>query len=166
MKKIKILCVTANLIFFGVCTKVLADDELRDSNADATGFSHDIQNTHGVVLRVLINDKGEENTAEAIMRMDQKETPVTASSDLRTIWDDSKPIDDATQLSTDTPIDSSTWGWYGYRGYNGWVQPYYYRSYYPSAYYYGNLYNYAPRYYSSYYYPNYGYGYRYYYYGY
>lgn len=165
MNYLKTALLATNLIFSGICTTAFADDAPRDSSADSAGFIQDIRNAHGVVLRVPINDKGEENTAAAIMKVNLTSKEVTTSTDLPTLWSAGKPLDESTLLSADSPTDSSTWGWYGYRHHYGWAQPYYYRSYYPSASYYGNYYNYYPSYYSSYYYPTYNYGYRYYYYG-
>jgi hypothetical protein len=128
-----------------------ADDPI-DSSADAANhFLRDVQSSRGVILRVPINERGEEYAPEATMRIVPDSTDSVTATDLLTTWENSKPLDESLQLSADSPTDSSTWGWYGWRGGSSWYRPYYYSSYSPSAYYYGSRYSYSPYYHSSYY---------------
>lgn len=150
-----------------VVTPLSYADGPSDSSSDASrGFLSDVQASKALVLRVPINERGEENTSMASMRLYQGDEDLSQGADIVTAWDESKSIDDQPTVSGDAPTDGSTWGWYGYRG-RGWARPYYYSGYTPYAYYYGSSYYYRTPSYYSYYSPYYGsYGYRYYYYGY
>lgn len=163
MKRLTMTLAATGVALVMWTSPMLADDTPRDSSSDAaSSFISDVKNANGLVLRVPINENGEENISKASIRIDLRSTDSGQQSDLRDLWTESKPVDDSTKLDADTPVDSSTWGWYGWGG-QGWARPYYYRSYSPSAYYYGRSYTYSPSYYQSYYGGSYGY--RYYYYG-
>jgi hypothetical protein len=131
-----------------------------DSSANLPGgFGEVIAKTRGVVVRVPINARGEENTAGAEKRFYQGDEAVTKSTAPEELWAASKPAGASPEvMGTNAPAgDSSTWGWYYW--YNtGWYYPYYFSYYYPT--YYWN-YNY---YYYNYYWNWSWYGYRYYYY--
>lgn len=141
----------------------LADGPTDTSSDVAQGFLADVQATKAVVIRVPINEQGEENTSAAMMRMYQGDTDLSQGQEIVDAFTSGKSVDSQPTFS-DTPTDSSTWGWYGYRGY-GWRSPYYYYGYRPYAYYGGYSYRYyTPSYYSYYgsYYPYSGYRYYYY----
>lgn len=145
----------------------LADGPTDSSSDAARGFITDVKEARAVVLRVPINERGEENTAMVSMRLYKGDEDLSQGKDIAEAWDAGKSIDNQPSVTDDTPTDSSTWGWYRHRSYyGGWAQPYYYSSYTPYAYYYGSSYYYGSPSYYSYYSPYYGsYGYRYYYYG-
>jgi hypothetical protein len=114
-----------------------------DTDADAPdGFTDVMNATRGVIVRVPVNARGEENTSAAKMRFFQEATPVTKASDGRAVWSRSiDPGDSAAVRGTNLPHrvvgptnrDSSTWGWYNWWGY-GWAQPYYFSWWYPTFY--------------------------------
>ncbi len=116
-----------------------------DTSADVSGGFADVLNrTHAVVLRVPINDKGEENTNAAEIRFDHSNEAVTRATNPETVWSRAvNPGRAAEVLGTNAPAgDSSTWGWYNW--YNiGWAYPYYYSYYYPTFYWNSYYYYYA-----------------------
>jgi hypothetical protein len=144
--------------------------EIGDTSADAASFHSVVRASEGVMIGVPINERGEENTSAAQIRV--FDGPVPAVSELPRAW--ARAVDGTRQPVHDSNADSSTdgdsstsgWGWNRWGGY-GWRYNYY-NYYQPRYYYYGNYYNYGqPYYYTNYY--NYDtspyYGYRWYYYG-
>jgi len=150
---------------FGVSSVSIADDEINDSSADAIrGFTDKVEASKGFILRVPINEDGEEYNDGATARLHVDGTDVADPDDIAAAWEESMDINNQPQLDDDELSDSSTWGWWGWRG-RGWSRPYYYYSYRPSYNYYGYRYTYStPVYYTTYNYNPYYYGYRYYYY--
>lgn len=131
-----------------------------DSSADARdGFVAEVERSQAVVLKVPINELGEEDTSRAEMRLLTKEVLVESLRDVQTAWDQSRDISEQPVISDDEIVDGSTWGWFGWRSYHRrWAPAYYYSNYRPVYCNYGNYYRYgASHYYSS-------YSYRYYYY--
>jgi hypothetical protein len=128
-----------------------------DSSADAQNrYTNTVADSGGVVLRVPIDQQGRELASSAEMRVvGHLDDSTNLPEAFRTGTDAATaPTLNATDSSTDASRDSSTWGWYGYRG-NGWYPNYYYNSYYPRYYSYGNYYNYGYPYYNNYYYNSY-----------
>jgi hypothetical protein len=150
-----------------------ADD---DSSADASGgYTEYVKQSEAVVIKVPINERGEELVEAAEMRTYAGDA-VTSSDNvkIKAAFEVGETIEGTPQLSDgDISRDSSTWGWRGWHGRHGYNYGYnygYYNNYYynysPSYYGGGGYYNYgSPYYYDNY---NYGggsyYGYRYYYY--
>ncbi len=144
-----------------------------DSSADAAPGFRDVSESTGVVIRVPINERGEELATAAEMRIHKGAS--STSADLKSVFDAATAIPaDAVNVDSSTSSDSSThnngWNnWYGssYGSNNGWQSSYYYNFYTPSYNYYGTYYSYNRPYYNNYY-TNYNhsdyYGYRYYYY--
>ena len=145
-----------------------------DSNADADGgFHKTVAHSSAVMIKVPIDQHGDENTNAAEMRLitnGSKAQPADFASAWAAGTDVSKqPVvtKPGAAGDTSTATDSSTWGSWGWGNWYGWgwsydfyytYQPFYY--YYPAYYYYS-----TPFYYS--YYGGYGspyWGYRYYYY--
>ena len=150
-------------ILTGMCSVLLLWSgmvlgQTRDSSADANeGFVKKVEASKGVVIRVPVNEQGEENTQKAELRVHVNGTSVQSSSDVLNAWAQSADASKQQEVKADETVDSSTCGWWGYR-YNTWARPYYYTTYRPTYYYYGSYYPYTYRYnYTS-------YGYRYYYY--
>jgi hypothetical protein len=135
-----------------------------DTSAD--GFAAIVEDSQAAVLRVPINEKGEELADKAELRVYAGE-PESDSTKLPAVFESSVDVAGQPVLDrSDIDRDSSTSGWYGWRG-NGWYGSYYYYGYRPYYYNYGSYYNYGynPYYYNYYGYNPYGYyGYRYYYY--
>jgi hypothetical protein len=153
-------------LLLSVPSVALAD---RDSSADVVGgFAQTVIQSDAAILRVPINQQGEEVQDQAELRV-YSGKGVTNAEDLQTAFDQSvsalAPSSD-TSADVSSDADSSTygrWGWRNnyYRGYNYYNYYNYYRPYY---YYGGYYYNYGyPSYYYNYYWNPY-YGYRYYYY--
>jgi hypothetical protein len=134
-------------------TAGLADE---DSSADAQArFTQTVEDAGGVVLRVPINEQGQELASAAEMRVVSGD--VDTSTNLPEAFRTGVDAGQAPALGGDssTDADSSTYGWYGgWRGY-GWYPSYYYNSYYPRYYSYGNYYNFGYPYYRNYYYNSY-----------
>ncbi len=138
-----------------------SNDSKGDSSADvAGGFDKVIEKSQGVMIRVPINEKGEENTNASELRVYMGSQKVTSSAELEQAWDNSEQHDQIPELSSvDTTKDSSTFGWWRWHGY-GWNYPYWYSSYRPAFYWGGNSWNYgSPIWYDNWYWGN-----RYYYY--
>jgi len=149
-----------------------------DSSSDARdGFVETLKETDGLIIKVPINEKGEElvSAAETIIH---RGGDLTSESDYATAFASGEPVDiDAAVTELDVASDSATSGWYygrahynNYRYYQtpGYYSTNFYRTYYPSYYSYGTYYRYARPTYRTYYgnrsiYGNYGH--RYYYYG-
>jgi hypothetical protein len=135
-----------------------ADD---DSSADAqNGFVSMLGDSKGIILRVAINEAGEENTNATEVRVVTSAQTSLDAAQAQTIWNNATQTNSNEVLDGHTiPLDqdSSTFGWYRWNNI-GWRYPYYYSSYYPTYYYGGNYWRY--NYYWNYSYP----GYRYYYY--
>jgi len=135
-----------------------------DSSADAgPGFVAKVEAANGVILRVPINQLGQENTSQAEMRLHLDDIEVTSVATAETVWERATSIE-AQPIVTDSDIeDGSTYGWWGYRRSN-WSNAYYYNTYRPRYFYYGTYYNYSqPYYYNNWNYRYYYYPYRYYY---
>jgi len=149
----------SSFLMLGLAASANADD----SNADAPiGFAAAASGAQGVILRVPVNERGEENTDAAEIRFLHESMSGLSEAAVATAWDRAITAEaDDTLLGRSGPqvdprADSSTWGWNWWR-WNGWVRPYYYATYWPTFYYNGW---YRYNYYS---YWNWGY-YRYYYY--
>jgi hypothetical protein len=156
---VKSTLLTTAMLFMGSMPPAIADD----SNADAPGgFADQMNRTRGVVLRVPINARGEENTDSAEIRFFQRNEPVTKATNPGHLWNSATRVKETPEvMGTNIPAgsDSSTFGWFVWHNF-GWMYPYYYYRYYPTYYYYGNYWYYN-------YYWNWNwYGYRYYYYNY
>lgn len=113
----------------------------KDSSSDAPlGFGQVVPSAKGVLLRVPINKRGEEDTDNATLRFYNGPTPVTASSPVNELWQRSRELKDSPELLgqrgpvQDPRRDSSTWGWYNWCN-RGWMYPYYYITFYPTFYY-------------------------------
>ena len=149
-----------------------------DSSSDARdGFVETLKETDGLIIKVPINEKGEELVSEAETAM-HRGGGLTSESDYATSFTAGEPIEvDAAVTETDVASDSATSGWYyggsHYSAYRhcrtpGYYSINYYNTYYPSYYSYGNYYRYSRPSYRTYYgsHNPYGYyGHRYYYYG-
>jgi hypothetical protein len=164
MKVIRILRCAALGLSFATAVPAFASG---DSSADAASGFRDVKESTGVVLRVPINERGEELASAAEMRVHKGEA--STSADLKTVFEAATIIPAvAVNRDSSTSADSSThgWGWNNWYG-NGWQSSNYYYSYTPSYNYYGSYYSYNQP-YSYNYYSNYSdsnyYGYRYYYY--
>lgn len=154
--KFRAIALIAGALTFGA-SHAWADD---DSSAIAgEGFVHQVQQSTGAILRVQINQQGEELVSSAETRVVNSAPTSTASLPAAFAAAPSTSDQPVVTGDSSTSADSSTWGWYYGSYYGSYYYPSYYYSYYPSYYYYGSYY---PYYYSSYYsyYP-----YRYYYYG-
>lgn len=150
-----------------------------DSSSDArNGFISTLQQSEGLMVKVPVNQAGEELVSEAETRIYTGEA-IVSESDFAKAFDRSTAVD-STEIVTEDQVanDSSTAGWYygprhyshyRYYGTPGYWSRGYYTGYYPSYYYYGSYYPYSSPYWRTYYGPGYGYypyyGYRYYYYG-
>jgi hypothetical protein len=143
-----------------------------DTSASAPeGFRDAVLASQGVVLRVPINERGEENTAASEMRLSS--VAVADGSAIESAFAAAQPIGAEAVIAGGESSDSSTCGWYSWNGSygNSWASPYYYSSYTPSYTYYDTTYSYSYSYsyttrYSSYtpsyryyYYPRSSYGY-------
>ena len=150
-----------------------------DSSSDARdGFLNTLQSSEGLLVRVPVNEAGEELVSEAETRVYSGDA-ITSASDYAAAFDSASAVStDAVVTEFDLRSDSSTSGWYygdsHYRTYSrcrtpGYWSHGYYRSYYPSYYSYGRYYPYyrpSWRTYTHHRYPGYGYyGHRYYHYG-
>lgn len=149
-----------------------------DSSSDArNGFIGTLQHSEGLMVKVPVNEAGEELVSEAETRIHSGEA-IGSESDFAEAFD-AAAMAEVDQTVTDAQIanDSSTSGWYYsprsysyYRYYStpGYWSRGYYSSYYPSYYDSGRYYSYSRPYFRTYYRPtSYSpyYGYRYYYYG-
>lgn len=150
-----------------------------DSSSDARdGFLNVLQSSEGLIVKVPVNEAGEELVSEAETRI-YKGDALTSTSDYATAFETGTTVStDAVVTERDLAADSSTSGWYygspQYSSYSyyrtpGYWSRDYYRSYYPSYYSYGSYYPYYQpswRTYTGHRYPQYGhYGHRYYHYG-
>ena len=135
----------------------------KDSSADSNEFSSQIEKSQGVILRVEINDKGEENTDSASLKLYDGDEPVSDNVDIASIFETA--TDASNQPQVDPNSDSSTFfGWHSYRG-HGWQNPYYYGHYRPYYNHYGYGYGYGYNgYHRNYWNRGWNHGYRYYYY--
>lgn len=136
-----------------------------DSNADQSGGFTEIANkVQGVMIRVPINENGEENTNLADLRVFKGLPNELVPVDLESTWNESEPLNGIPQISNqDITKDSSTYGVFRWQG-SGWGHPYHYASYRPRFYANGYYWRFgAPRYYDQGLYSGYN-GYRYYYY--
>jgi hypothetical protein len=126
-----------------------------DSNADARTFSQTVNASPGIIIRVPINARGEEDTSSSEMRMVPTTAAPTSGDSVPTAWDAATDVSAVPQIGGgDSNTDSSTWGWHRWRG-GGWHQPWYYNTYQPR--YYWNTYNWyysTPNYYYSDWYSN------------
>jgi len=131
----------------------------RDSSADAaSGFDSLMNESSGVLVRVPVNDRGEENTDVAELRAYTGDVGPVEAGDLKTAWERGVDIGAHPAVAgaiTDTPTDSSTsrynnrynWNRWSNRGwsapgyyshYRPYYQPYYrHNAYNPYGYYYG-----------------------------
>lgn len=139
-----------------------------DSSSDAPGWAQRVQASQGVVVRVPVNDRGEELTSAATARLSDSTSSQTAGAGIKAAYENGTDLSNAGRLSdtsTNTSRDSSTWGWYSWNYDYGWRNNYYYDSYRPYYTYGGNYWYYGNPYSYSYYYPSdYYWGYNYYYY--
>ena len=135
-----------------------ANDSDSSSSADFAAALNVVKSSNGVILRVQINDQGQENTVTADLRVYTGDE--VKPEDLPKAFE--KSVEASKQPVATGSGDSSTswWGWNNWYG-SGWYNPYYYYSYNP-YYYYGSYYNYGNPYYYNYWYGNYGYRYYYY----
>ncbi len=136
-----------------------------DSNADAAAnFTRVVQDAQAAIIKVPVNQQGDELTTAAELRVYAGSPVAEASTSIETAFNAATPTTGVPQVtSDDISRDSSTWGWFGY-GNNGWYNNYY-SSYRPYYYYGGSYYNYSNPYcYNDYSYSGSYYGYRYYYY--
>lgn len=149
-----------------------------DSSSDVRdGFLNTLQSSEGLLIRVPVNEAGEELVSAAETRVYEGDA-ITSTSDYAATFEAANPVS-TTGIVTDTDLtaDSSTSGWYyggsHYSNYSHYRMPgywstNYYRSYYPSYYSYGRYYSYCQpswRTYTSYRSPHFGYyGHRYYHY--
>lgn len=135
-----------------------------DSSADARGgFTRQAEQSNGVIIRVPINEKNEELTSAAEMRVYSGEAPTSVDT-MVAAFQGSTPLTEApTVTQQDINRDSSTWGWNRW-SYRGWGTPYYYYYYRPFYYSGFSYYRYTTPYYYNWYsgYPYYGYRYYYY----
>ena len=149
-----------------------------DSSSDAgDGFVNTLKETDGLIVRVPINEKGEELVSGAETAM-HRGGRLNSGSDYATAFNSGEIVDvDAAVTETDVTSDSATSGWYygprhygayRYYGIPGYYSTNYYSTYYPSYYNYGSYYPYMHPTWRTYYGSRspYGYyGHRYYYYG-
>jgi hypothetical protein len=149
-----------------------------DSSSDVQhGFITTLQASEGLIIKVPINEAGEELVSEAETRITTE--AVGSESDYATAFDSGTAVNlDEAVTEFDVAADSATYGWYygrsHYRDYShyrtpGYWSSSYYRSYYPSYYSYGSYYPYYRPTFRTYY-GSYGhhyrhYGHRYYHYG-
>jgi hypothetical protein len=135
-----------------------------DSSADASGWTQRVQASQGVVVRVPVNDRGEELTSAATARL--SDSTSTNGPAIKAAYEHGTDLSTVARFSdTSTSRDSSTWGWYSWNYDYGWRSNYYYDSYRPYYTYGGNYWSYGNPYSYSYYYPSsYYWGYNYYYY--
>lgn len=145
-----------------------------DSSAvDANAMATVVKSSKGVMIRVPVNEQGQELAAGSEMRV--VNDAATSSDTAKSVWDNGLDASKGPRVDSSTSADSSThgwrrWGWNNWVGYNwGWYAPYYYTTYYPTYYYGDYVYNYGVPTYYNYYAPGYYYsypawGYRYYYY--
>ena len=162
MQRLKLVLALSAGLVLGSATAALAANG-GDSDADASaGFVKTVQQSTAVMIRVPVNDKGQENTDAAELRV-YTGPDASTSSNLAAAFEAAKPANSQPSVSAaDISKDSSTHGWYGWNR-CGWQTNYYY--YYQPTYYCGGSYYryYQPTYYTYYTQPNYC-GYRYYYY--
>jgi len=148
-----------------------------DSSSDAQdGFVNTLKETDGLIIKVPINEKGEELVSEAQTAL-HSGGALTPESDYATAFSSGETVDvNAAVTATDVASDSATSGWYygrtHYSTYNHYRTPGYYstnfyRTYYPSYYSYGTYYQYSRPTWRTYYGHRspIGFGHRYYYYG-
>jgi hypothetical protein len=136
-------------------TSGVARAEGGDSSADAgEAFTQAVRGSKGVVIRVPINERGEELTDAADVRLYMGELSPTQAQpgEISTAYESALPINDAPEVTDeDISRDSSTWGWrLGWGRGCGWRSNYYY-SYRPSYYWGGSYYSYGNPCYNSYY---------------
>lgn len=145
-----------------------------DSSADAgDGFVSHVESSEGVMIKVPINERGEELTDRAEMRVTDASVGTSTSADFATAWN--RGVDASSQPQIDPNADTSTdhrgggsarpdYGWSQWGQCGGYQYNYYY-SYQPTYYYYQYTYRYnTPVYYNYYHVDPTCYGYRYYYY--
>lgn len=145
-----------SIVFLGVwgMPQILSAQENpsnNDSNADlSTGFDEVVNSTQGVILRVPLNEAGEEDTDSADMRLYKNTKGSTDPEDLEMAWNESSVINSVPEISiADIERDSSTHGIMSWHGW-GWRNPYWYSHYRPHFYSYGHYWYYgSPRYYDS-----------------
>ena len=162
MQRLKLALALGAGLMLGSASAALAAGG--DSDADAgAGFVKQVEQSTALMIRVPINEKGQENTDAAELRL-HNGASVSTSSNLVAAFEAGVPASTEQSVSAaDVSKDSSTHGWYGWRG-CGWQQQNYYYYYQPTYYSCGSYYTYyQPIYYNYYTQPNYC-GYRYYYY--
>lgn len=152
------------LLYAGILGTVLMTQAAyadSDSSADvAEGFVATLEEAPGLILRVNINQQGQEDTGSAVMKVATQK--VQSAAQLQQAFDKGKDTSSQPQITQkDIEADSSTFGFFPIRFSFGWQQPYYYSNYYPNYYYGGYYYNYGRPYYH---YNNWGHHHRYYYY--
>jgi hypothetical protein len=172
IKKMRTLVVASALLLGPVA---IADG---DSSSDAQdGFVNTLKETSGLIVKVPINEKGEELVSEAKTVL-HRGTGLNSESDYATAFTGGDIVDiNAAVTETGIAADSATSGWYYGRAHYGTYNHYrtpgyysnnYYRTYTPSYYSYGSYYPYGRPSWRTYYgshSPCGYYGHRYYYYG-
>ncbi len=126
-----------------------------DENAIvAGGFAKLVSAAKGVVMRVEINAKGEENRDSATLRLHMQDTAVAHAADAQRAFASGVDAGKQPQITpADVERDSNTHGWWRYH-HRGWAAPYYYATYTPVYYSYGYSYTfYNPTYYTVWTYP-------------
>lgn len=163
---LKSLAMSILLVGFPI-SNVFAEDG--DSSSDlAAGFAAQVQQSHGVIVKVQVNEQGQEFTDTAELRVVTTQEQPTTGEQAQQIFQQNAVQAPRVAVDSATGGDSSTWGrrwaytgWNSW-GYYGWQPAGYYYNYYTPTWTYGySYYNYYRPAYS--YNPYYN-GYRYYYY--
>lgn len=159
--------IAASLSSLGLASDVI---DQRDSSAVTSA----VKASKGAMIRVPINDAGQELLSGAELRLLSETMSKDEASNMPQAWEAGVDVTKSPMADSSTSADVSThghfWGWNAWRWSNvGWYTPYYYAGYWPSYYYGGYTYSYGSPYYYNYYYPSYFdnnpyWGYRYYYY--
>jgi hypothetical protein len=107
-----------------------------------------VLDAHGVVLKVPINELGEENSEEAEMRLHLGGEKVPNPEGLPLVFAGSVDLGGVPLVEEGDITDQSTWGFFGWRGYRGgWARPYRYFNYRPTFFRYGRSYSFYPTFY-------------------
>jgi hypothetical protein len=124
----------------------------QDSSSDAPGgFGQVVERAAGVMIRVPINERGEELASAAEIRVYEGNGDRGAPTDLKAAWRAAVDGAQAPVVSASTSVDSSTCGWGSHWGSNGWQPVNYFATYRPNFYYNGYNYVYGSPYDHSYY---------------
>jgi len=124
-------------VVFALGAPAYADD---DSSANAAAFGNQVKDSHGLILRVPIDERGNELTDAAEIRLDTGTAAATETT-IGAAFDRGLPAGSQPEITAaDVSADSSTNGWYSWRN-HGWHNNYYY--------------NYRPYYYNTGYYRTY-----------